>query len=97
MPWDYWDLTYGEIVEVVECVVENETREFKQQATLVHTQGQLNMVAIGMALGGEGTYPELSEVFPSLFGGNTVEAKEEDWQRMLRGFSMLADAHNARR
>ncbi|MGL4754256.1 MAG: hypothetical protein ACRCXB_17935 [Aeromonadaceae bacterium] len=97
MPWEYWELTYGEIVEVVQCVIANEEREFKQQALLTHTLGYLITVGTGAVLG-DGKYPEIEEVFPSLgFARPKEQAQEEDWKRMLRGFSMLAEAYNARR
>ena len=61
---EVWDMTYGELKETVEPILEKQKEILKVEATMIYQQAQL----IGIAFNEPKKFPKnIYEVFPSLF------------------------------
>lgn len=94
--WDFWDMTIAELDRVFESQARQQKLKLQERASYDYILAMLVGRAFASTMSSEATFPELHEVYPSLF---TSEIHEEIKQERMDELSALrfkqfANFHN---
>lgn len=90
--FDYWNYTYGEIIDIIQVCQEQEKEKYKAQIANNYELALMIAAFINRANNGE-TPPELYEVYPSYFD-KPKEESNEDWLILKEQMLDFAEEHN---
>lgn len=91
-------MSIGEVARRVKSYERTYRRKLKDKASFDWILGNLIGISVGRCLSSDDTYPELYEVYPTIFDNNEIEElkqKEQD-ERSVANFLAFATAHNLR-
>lgn len=94
--WDFWDMTIAELDRLFESKARQQKLRLQERASYDYILAMLMGRAFASTMSSDATFPELHEVYPSLF---TSEIHEEIKQERLDELSALrfkqfANFHN---
>jgi len=92
-------MTIGELGRAVKSKLRIRKLEAREKATYDHVLGQLIGVAVGRAFGSiKQEYPEIANVYPSLFDGEEIKRQKQERQAELSAlrFKQFAESFNQR-
>ena len=90
--FDFWNMTFAEIDRLVASKVRQRQYEAKERASYDYIMASLIGRAFATTMSKDATYPEIYEVYPSLFqeeGKIRMEQKEQEKQEILSELSAL--------
>lgn len=95
---DFWQMTIAELDRAVASRNRIVQREAKERASFDYILASLIGRAVSMTMASGGSFPELHEVYPSIFGdAENRKAQEEQKQQLsVLRFIHFAEAHNNR-
>lgn len=96
--FDFWELTYGEIVELLQANNKKEKKRLQEKAVFDYNLSQLIGQNVQAMLSKDAKLPKLHEIYPSLF--DEPEEKENpqpDWQQAKQWLLKYSKAHNQKR
>lgn len=64
--YEFWDMSYGEIIDTIQAYNDNKIEEMKLNAFISYNNACLVAKGVSNAFGG-GTFPAIHEAFPTLF------------------------------
>lgn len=92
---EYWELTYGEIVDTIEAYNAIEKRRTQESAALVHQLANLVGISVSRLVDKDAKYPELHEAYPTLFEvPEPQKPVQQDWRIAKERLMRYAQAHN---
>lgn len=97
--FDYWNMTIAELNRAIESKQRIKRIEDQEKATFDYTLANLIGKSISRIYSSSATYPDISEVYPSLFDSEEIQEqkqKQKDELSILR-FKQFAQAHNSKR
>ena len=74
---DFWEMTLGEIARSVESRNRLYKAQMQEKASLDYIQAQLIIKGVGIVLGSKERFPNINEVYPSLFDDLQKEQEEK--------------------
>lgn len=78
--FQFWQLTYGEVVEIIQAKQAKEKERMQMDALIAYQLGQLMSCAIAINFSKQAKFPAIHELFPALF--EPPEPKVQDWRIM---------------
>lgn len=92
--FDFWNMTLAEINRYVEAQERIRKREAKERATFDYIHAML--VGRAFSVSKDNPYPEIYEVYPELFDGQSKEEKKQEQRTQLSAlrFRQFALSHN---
>jgi hypothetical protein len=93
---DFWNMTIAELDRAVASRNRAIQREAKERASFDYILASLIGRAVSMTMSSGSSFPELHEVYPSIFGDaeNKREQEEQKQQLSVLRFIHYAEAHN---
>lgn len=88
----------NEVRRAMNAAIERHKEEMREKAMFVYSLAELINLGTARALGGKGDWPEIEEVFPSLFDAEKMqeERRLQKGQRFAEQFKAYAEAWNER-
>jgi hypothetical protein len=65
--YNYWDMTYGEIVDTITAHNKRKKSQMQQDASLYYSLANLIGLSVGRLLDEKIKMPEITDAFPTLF------------------------------
>lgn len=94
---DFWEMTVGEIVFIVDCYNEKANMEYKKDLAVNYALAQNIAVAVSCHFAGKQP-PSLYETYPGLFKEQQPEEKEDKrWMLYKEQMIDFANRHNKKR
>lgn len=91
---DFWNMTIAELDRAVESKIRVSKREAKERASFDYIHAQLIGRAFAQSMSKGATFPELYEVYPTLFE-DAIEAKQEKQAQLSAlNFIKFAQSYN---
>ena len=87
--FDFWEMTFGEVIDTIEAYNNNKLEEMKYSAMMAYQTGRLVAIGVGNAFGG-GEFPQIHDIFPGLF--DKPELKQQDGELMKARLMSYAEA-----
>ena len=98
--WEFWNMTYGEIVNVIKTYNKRYVREQKEKALLTYRLADLIAAGVGMLFDKDAKMPQIYEAFPGLFEEEKVKLQQAENERENQlykaRFIAFAESHNVR-
>lgn len=91
--FDYWDYTYGEIVELINNYRERQEEKQKQQLANDYQIALLTSIFTNRANNGKQP-PAIYEVYPDVFGEFKPEEQNNSWIYLKEQMLDYAEQHN---
>jgi hypothetical protein len=93
---DFWNMTIGELRRAIESYQRTEKQKAKERASYDYILAELIGRSVGRAFSNRSKFPEVYEVYPSLFDGKEIEEERRKQQAMLSTlrFKQFANFHN---
>ena len=93
--FSFHDMTYKEIMLIIEANRRRVRQNFQMQASIAYQTTRLN----SYALNDPSAMPPIQEIFPSLFDDVIQKPKEspQSWMMLRDSFMAYAEKHNASR
>lgn len=95
--FEFWDLTYGEIILIINAHNANLKAKMQQEAALNHQHANLIGLSVARLMDKNAEYPSLYEAYPNLFEELKPQPVVEDWQIIKDRLMRYADAHNQKK
>lgn len=92
-------MTLAEFDRYLESYKRTEKRKAQEKATMDYVLGELIGRSIARIYSSSATYPEISEVYPTLFDSQEIEQKKAEKKAELSAlrFKQFANFHNSKR
>lgn len=93
---DFWEMTFAELDRVVESYNRVQKREAKEKASFNYILALLIGRAVAQTMSKDATFPEIHEVYPTLFDAKQIEAERQtarDTASVVR-FKLFAQNYN---
>ena len=94
--FEFWDYTYGEIIDFLNDYKDKEEQRVKEQAMNTYQQALLTAIFINRANNGKQP-PSIQEIYPNLFTEDIPEAVDNSWLLYKEQMLDYAELHNQRR
>lgn len=93
---DFWSMTLAEFGRILESKKRIEKRKAQEKATMDYVLGDLIGRSIARLYSSSATYPEIAEVYPTLFDLQEVEQRKAQKKAELSAlrFKQFANFHN---
>lgn len=92
--FEFWDLTYGEILEYLNLYKENKELQVKEQSINIYQTALLTAIFINRANNGKQP-PTINEVYPNLFQSDELpETIDNSWIIYKEQMLDYAEQHN---
>lgn len=92
--FEFWDLTYGEIIEYLNLYKENKELQVKEQSINIYQTALLTAIFINRANNGKQP-PTINEVYPNLFQSDELpETIDNSWIIYKEQMLDYAEQHN---
>lgn len=96
--FEFWEMTYGEIVMTIEAYRENERLRIREVASFNWNLGNLIGLSVNRLMDKNAEYPSLKESFPSVFSDlEDEEPVQQDWQVAKARILQYAEANNKKK
>lgn len=95
--WDYWDLTYGEISQLIKVHNKKEKQRLQEQAAFNYSLANLIGLSVARLMDKNAKYPPIEEAYPNLFDPEQLKPKKQDWRVAAERLRKYAEAHNKKR
>ena len=94
--FDYWDMTFGEILRRLDSYERVKKREMREKAGFYYTLADLIGISAGRIMSDKVKYPEIYEAFSSLFTEEEIETsrQEERDRKMVEKLRQMAGMTN---
>lgn len=94
--WDFWDMTLAELDRLASSKARIYKKEAQEKATYDYISAALIGRAIARTMSNGIDFPEIHEVYPSLFDGETRESQKQEQKAQLSAlrFKQFAQAYN---
>jgi len=98
----FWNMTYGEIVDVIKTSNKMKLAKLKEKANLDHALAELIGLSVSRLLDKNAKYPTLFEAYPELFKEESEKKKleepiQQDWEIAKARLMAYATNHNKKR
>lgn len=97
----YWDLTYGEILDVFRAYNKKQEEELKLRLTVAHAEADLVGSSVARLMDKNSKYPTLFDAFPEVFKEEKkaydAAMEEKRWKLQMARLMEYSQAHNAKR
>lgn len=95
--FDFWNMTFAELDRVVESYNRRIKAQAKEKATFDYIHALLIGRAVASTMDKGAKFPEIHEVYPSLFDAEQIEAERQEARDNASAirFKMFADAFNS--
>ena len=93
----FWEATYGEIIDLLNAHNKNKKEELQQEASMNYQLANLIGVSVGRLMDKKAKMPSLEEAYPTLFEKKEEKTKEppqQDWRIFKARMMQYAGAHN---
>jgi hypothetical protein len=98
--WDYWNMTYGEIINAIQSYNRVYERQQKEKAVFLYKTADLIAAGIGTLFDENATFPQIYEAFPSLFQKEKALMQKAEVDKAIElykaNFVAFAENHNSR-
>ena len=92
--FEFWDFTYGEIIEYLNLYKENKELQVKEQSINIYQTALLTAIFINRANNGKQP-PTINEVYPNLFQSDELpETIDNSWIIYKEQMLDYAEQHN---
>lgn len=91
--FDYWNYTYGEIVDLINAYRENQEEKQKQQLETNYQIALLTSIFTNRANNGKQP-PAIYEVYPDAFGDLKEQEQDNSWIFLKEQMIDYAEKHN---
>jgi len=95
-PFDYWEMTFGEISETINAYNRRKKTEMQWQASVQYKLADLVGISVGRLLDSNIEFPTLETSFPGLFEDVVENEKQQDWRILKERMMDYADQWNNR-
>lgn len=96
--FDFWDMTYGEILMTIEAYNERLLVNLKEKAVMDYQLANIIGLSVARLMDNNAKYPEIHEVYPSIFKEpETEKPVQVDWRVAKERLMKYTDAHNKKR
>lgn len=96
--FSFWNMTYGEIVDVIASANRQRLNQLKERASFDHILADLVGASVGRLMDKNAKFPTLYDSYPTLFkdeiSKKEVEAPQEEWKLYKARLMKYATAHN---
>ena len=94
--YDYWSMTYGEIIDSIKAFKENERLRVREVAGFNYQLANLIGLSVARIMDKDAKYPSLKESFPNIFDDliENDEPIQQDWQIAKARLMEYAEANN---
>lgn len=86
--FEFWDMTPGEVVRLVQSRARVRRIEAQERASHDYILANLIVKGVGITLGSKGTFPTIEEAYPGLFD-DLAEKRNEEIQKKKMDLSTL--------
>jgi hypothetical protein len=95
---DFWEMTFAELDRLVASRQRMETYRAKEKATFDYILASLIGRAFAASMDNKTTYPEIQDVYPSLFDRTEKEIQKKELSNQLSAlrFKQFANSYNKR-
>lgn len=95
---EFWDMTLAELERLTKSKLRVEKARAQEKATFDYILADLIGKSIGRMFSSSVTYPEISEVYPSLFEKEDMQEKKQEKKAELSAlrFKHFAESYNKR-
>ncbi len=95
---EFWNATYGEIVDIIKANNKRQKQDLQKQASLDYQLANLIGISASRMLDSKTEMPPLEKAYPSLFEQKEEESKpkQQDYQLMKARLMQYAQSHNAK-
>lgn len=96
--YDYWEMTYGEIINTIKSYNTRKKTEMQWNASVNYKLADLIGISVSRLLDDNVEFPKIESAFPGLFE-DIVEQKpkQQDWKVMKDRMESYADGWNNRK
>ena len=94
--FEYWEMTYGEITDLIQIHREKEEEKTKTEIANNYQIATLTAIFINRANHGEAP-PTLHEIYPSIFGEPEKEVEDNSWMLLKEQMIDFAEERNKQR
>lgn len=92
---EYWELTYGEIIDTIDAYNISEKRKMQENAAMIHQLANLIGISVSRLVDNSAKYPTLYEAYPQLFDiPEPPKIEQQDWKIAKERLLRYAGAHN---
>lgn len=93
---DFWNMTLAEFGRVLDSKKRQDKLRAQEQATMDYVLGDLIGRSIARIYNSSANYPEIAEVYPTLFDSKEIEQKKAEKKAELSAlrFKQFANFHN---
>jgi len=95
--FDFWELTYGEIILVVNNYKQKEKARIQETAYFNYALANLIGISVARLIDKNAVYPSIHEVFPNIFVDAAVKPQQQDWRIAKDRMMKFTTAHNKKR
>jgi len=94
----FWESTYGEIIDIINAHNKNKKEEMQETATMNYQLANLIGISVGRLMDKKAKMPPLEEAYPSLFDSKKdEEPKQQDWRVFKARMMQYATSHNQKK
>lgn len=95
---DFWNMTLAEFDRYLESYKRTQKRKAQEKATMDYVLGELIGRSIARIYSSSATYPEIAEIYPTLFDSQEIEQKKAEKKAELSAlrFKQFANFHNSK-
>ena len=93
---EFWEMTFGELNRLVESKKRMEEHRAQEKATFDYIHAALVGRAFAASMDSKAKFPEIHEVYPSLFNKEEREAQKKEQSNQLSAlrFKQFAQSYN---
>lgn len=95
--FDFWELTYGEIITTIKAKKDKRKIELQEAAILDYKLADLVGISCARLVSSDVKFPELNQVYSFLFDQVAQEPKKQSWEDQKRILMQYTQAHNEKR